>query len=181
MLEGWIEGAARTDRWREAPENWGRSSKSETRDWLGRGLGRGLGEPLPIKVLKIHTWNHAFWCIVEAKIYIFPSDPGIFRWWTRTKFQVSLHGSVANTTSWLSDEAPATYQRFWYILKQCHFFGVERSPFYKNMYVMVQINPHSKPYAQIGRGGSTVRYHQKYCVGPPILDPRLKQLLWEAL
>ena len=37
-----------------------------------RGLG-GFGESLPRKFLKIHTWNHAFWCIVEGKIYIFPS------------------------------------------------------------------------------------------------------------
>ena len=34
----------------------------------GRGLGRGLGEPLPRKFLKNQTWNHSFWCIFEAII-----------------------------------------------------------------------------------------------------------------
>ena len=63
MLEVWIEGAARTEdpkRTRIDGEAW-----DEAR---GGGLGRGLGEPLPRKILKIHTWNHAFWSIVEAKI-----------------------------------------------------------------------------------------------------------------
>ena len=35
----------------------------------GRGLGRGLGEPLPRKFLKNQTWNHSFWCIFEAIIW----------------------------------------------------------------------------------------------------------------
>ena len=57
-------------RGREAPENWGRSPNRgrSPRHSGGRGLGRGLGEPLPRKFLKIEIWNHSFWCIVEAKI-----------------------------------------------------------------------------------------------------------------
>ena len=35
----------------------------------GRGLGRGLGEPLPRKFLKNQTWNQSFWCIFEAIIW----------------------------------------------------------------------------------------------------------------
>ena len=71
MLEGWIEGAARTEdakRPRIEGEAW---------DWAGRGgmnfrkfSGEGLGKPLPRKISKINIWNHAFWCIVEAEIYI---------------------------------------------------------------------------------------------------------------
>ena len=54
MLRGWIECEARTDL-RKA----------------GKGYGEGLGEHLQKFFLKIHTWNRAIWCIVEAKIYIF--------------------------------------------------------------------------------------------------------------
>ena len=35
----------------------------------GRGLGRGLGEPLPRKFLKNQTWDHPFWCIFKAIIW----------------------------------------------------------------------------------------------------------------
>ena len=49
-----------------------RESRAKPEIERGGGLGRGLDEPLSRKILKIHTWNHAFWCIVEAKIYIFP-------------------------------------------------------------------------------------------------------------
>ena len=50
-----IEGAKRPSRRREAPENWGRSPNRgrSPRKNGGRGLGRGLGEPLPRKFWKI--------------------------------------------------------------------------------------------------------------------------------
>ena len=32
----------------------------------GRGLGRGLGEPLPRNFLKIHTRNHTIWCMFDS-------------------------------------------------------------------------------------------------------------------
>ena len=51
-----IEGEARTEG--EAREKSG-----------GRGLGRGLGEPLPRKFLKNQTWNQSFWCIFESIIW----------------------------------------------------------------------------------------------------------------
>ena len=34
----------------------------------GRGLGRGLGEPLPRKFLEFWTSNRSIWCIDERKI-----------------------------------------------------------------------------------------------------------------
>ena len=58
-------------RGREAPEKL--RAKPEPRakpeNNRGRGLGRGLGEPLPRKFLKNQTWNHSFWCIFEAIIW----------------------------------------------------------------------------------------------------------------
>ena len=58
-------------RGREAPENWGGSPNRgrSPKKSGGRGLGRGLGEPLPRKFLKNQTWNHSFWCIFEAVIW----------------------------------------------------------------------------------------------------------------
>ena len=74
--ESRIEGAKRPSiegrsprRGREAPENWGRSPNRERspRKSGGRGLGRGLGEPLPRKFLKksnfkpfilVHIWSN---------------------------------------------------------------------------------------------------------------------------
>ena len=32
-------------------------------EW-GRGMGRGFGEFLPRNFVKIHTYNHAIWCIL---------------------------------------------------------------------------------------------------------------------
>ena len=62
---GGVNWGRSPNRGREASENWGRSpNRSPNR------------EPLSRKFVKIHTCNHAFWCIVEAKIYIFPADPG---------------------------------------------------------------------------------------------------------
>ena len=47
---------------REAPENWGQSPNRgrSPRKNGERGLGRGLGEPLPRKCLKNPTSNHSF-------------------------------------------------------------------------------------------------------------------------
>ena len=64
---------------------------SETRDWAGgRDLGRELAEPLPRKCWKIHTWNHAIWCIVQLfkhTFYLSPvADRGICPKWTHTTF-----------------------------------------------------------------------------------------------
>ena len=62
MYFGWTnEGAKRPRMEGEA------RTEGEARDIAGE-LGRGLGEPLPRKFLKIQTWNRSFWCIVEAKI-----------------------------------------------------------------------------------------------------------------
>ena len=55
----------------------------------------------------------------------------------------------------------------------------ERIAFSKNMYVMVQINPHSEPLPRFQEGFQLCGIHQIYSVGPPILDPRLKQLVGE--
>ena len=44
-------------------------TKGEAWDWGGKVSGEGLTESLR-KFLKIHTWNHAIWCIVHAKIYL---------------------------------------------------------------------------------------------------------------
>ena len=65
-----IEGDARTEgkaREKAGGGVWGGGSVRKSR---GRGLGRGLGEPLPRKFKKNHTWNHSFWCIFEAFIWI---------------------------------------------------------------------------------------------------------------
>ena len=58
------------NRGREAPEIWG---WSPNRGWSPRksgerGLGRGLGEPLPRKFLEFRTSNRSIWCIVEKGI-----------------------------------------------------------------------------------------------------------------
>ena len=42
---------------RAKPEYWGRSPRVKPEIQRGRGLGRGLCEPLPRKYLKIQTWN----------------------------------------------------------------------------------------------------------------------------
>ena len=76
----------------QAPENWGRNPNRRRSQRLsgGRSLRRRWVSP-PQKNFKMHTWNHAFWCIVETKIYIFfPSDPGIFRRRARTRFRSSM-------------------------------------------------------------------------------------------
>ena len=49
--------------------------KSEARDWAGEGSGeRAWGAP-PQKILKIHTWNRAIWCIVQLFKQAFLSFP----------------------------------------------------------------------------------------------------------
>ena len=57
-------------RGREAPEIWGRSPNRgrSPRKSGARGLGRGLGEPLPRKILKFRTSNSSIWCILETGI-----------------------------------------------------------------------------------------------------------------
>ena len=57
------------------------------RDCAGVEVCGGAGWALPRKFFLMHTWNHAFWCIVEAKIYIFPSDQGFFRRRAKTRFR----------------------------------------------------------------------------------------------
>ena len=49
MLEGWIEGAARTEDAKRP------RIESEAWDWAGGGVGRGLGEPLSRIIFRIHT------------------------------------------------------------------------------------------------------------------------------
>ena len=66
---GWIEGETPTEGAKRPRIEGEARTVGEIRDWAGRGLGKGLGEPLR-KFLKIHTWNCAIWCIVEAKIYL---------------------------------------------------------------------------------------------------------------
>jgi hypothetical protein len=62
---GWIadetptEGAKRP---RIEGETW---TEGAARDWAVEGLGKGIGEPLPRKLLKMFTWNCAIWCIVK--------------------------------------------------------------------------------------------------------------------
>ena len=76
MLEGWIEGETRTDstdRWRKRPRIEGETQiEGAVTDWAGIEVCGGAGWALPRKFFKMQTWNHAFWCKVEAKIYIFP-------------------------------------------------------------------------------------------------------------
>ena len=55
-----------------------------------------------------------------------------------------------------------------------------RIAFFKNIFVMVQINPHSEPLPRFQEGFqvSTVWYTSNiYSVGLPILDPRLVEQL----
>ena len=52
---------------------WGRKrakpeSRAKPEKERGRGLGRGLGEPLPRKYLDFRTSNRSIWCIVEMEI-----------------------------------------------------------------------------------------------------------------
>ena len=64
MYFGWKNEGAKRPRIEGEARNEG-----EARDISGgRGLGRGLGEPLPRKFLKIKTLNRSFWCIVDTKI-----------------------------------------------------------------------------------------------------------------
>ena len=58
------------NRGREAPEIWGWSLNRgrSPRKSGGRGLGRGLGEPLPRKFLEFRTSNRSIWCTVEKGI-----------------------------------------------------------------------------------------------------------------
>ena len=76
---------------------------------------------------------------------------------------------------------PQLYTNDFDIFQSNAYFGVEESPFFKNMYVMVQINPHPEPLPRFEEGfqlcGTTAP--NIYSVGPPILDPRLKQLVRE--
>ena len=86
ILQSKVEGEARSNRGRDRsaresrakPESKARSAwelraKPESRmkpeKKRRRGLGRGLGEPLPRKFLKNETWNHSFWCIFEANFW----------------------------------------------------------------------------------------------------------------
>ena len=45
-------------------------SRAKPKKERGRGLGRGLGEPLPRKVLEFRTSNRSIWCILETEILI---------------------------------------------------------------------------------------------------------------
>ena len=111
MLEGWIEGAARTEdakRPRIDGEAWGRAR--------GEGLGRGLGEFLPRKILKIlkfilGSWNHAFWRRYSwsENLNFRPANLGNFR-----RFSNDFDTFQSNA-----------------------YLGVKESPFFKNMYVVV--------------------------------------------
>ena len=54
----------------------------------GRGLGRGLGDTISRKFLKIRTRNRAIWWKVQAKIHLFPvADHGICQRWVQTSFR----------------------------------------------------------------------------------------------
>ena len=63
-LGGSESGEARSARdLRAKPESRAKPEKER-----GRGLGRGLGEPLPRKILKFRTSNSSIWCILETGI-----------------------------------------------------------------------------------------------------------------
>ena len=127
MLEGWIEGDI-------ARIEGAKHQKIEGEDWAGKGLGRRLGEPLPRKFLKIHTWNRAIWCIVEAKIYLFPvADQEIIRRQAVNQISIPAKSSYVlwerwNLPSEIWGEAPAIPA----ILLQ-------KSPFIKDIYVIVRL------------------------------------------
>ena len=59
-----------------------------------------------------------------------------------------MHGSVVKPPVG-SRMKPQLYTNDFDTFQSNAYFGVEESPFFKNMYVMVQINPHSEPIAQI--------------------------------
>ena len=121
-----------------------RESRTSLRLSGGWGLGRGSVSPSPEKI-----WNSYLKpCILvyswSENLYFPPADLGIFRRWTRTRFQVSLHGSVVKPPVG-SRMKPQLYTNDFDTFQSNAYFGVEESPFFKNMYVMVQINPHSEP------------------------------------
>ena len=94
-----------------------------------------------------------------------------------------LHGSVVNPPV-RARMKPQLYTNDFDIFQSNAFFGVdEESHFFKNMYVMVRINPHSEPLPRFEEG-----FQLCHCVVPyniAILfwtansDPRLKELVGE--
>ena len=140
MLEEWIEGAARTKgakRPRIEGEAW---------DWAGKGSGEGAQWAPPQKnfensyfkpciLVSSVSWSENLY--FPQRIWEFSGEglgPGfrsVFAW------------ERCKTTSDGSRMKPQLYTNDFDTFQSNAYFGVEESPFFKNMYVMVQINPHS--------------------------------------
>ena len=162
------------NRGRKAPENRKRSLRLSGEDSVSPSPEFFLNSYLKPCIL-VYSWN-------EKSIFS-PSGSRNFPE-MKTRYQVSAWERCKTTNNWISDEASAIYITNDFDTFQSNaYFGVEESPFSKTCTsVMVQINRSLRAVAQIWREVSTVWYHQIiYSVGPPILDPILKQHGREAL